>query len=88
MIIALVEGDPALAAESVARLHEVTGAEVHGGEVTITAADGAAAIAAVAVALNGSGVKVKELTLRRPSLDDVFLELTGGRIEEAEDHDA
>ncbi len=88
VIIALVEGDPALAAEAVARLPEVTGAEVHGGEVTITATDGAAAIAAVAVALNGSGVKVKELTLRRPSLDDVFLELTGGRIEESEDHDA
>ena len=88
VIIALVEGDPAVAAEVVARLPEVTGAEVHGGEVTITAADGAAAIAAVAVALNGSGVKVKELTLRRPSLDDVFLELTGGRIEESEDQDA
>ena len=88
VIIALVEGDPAVAAEVVAQLPEVTGAEVHGGEVTITAADGAAAIAAVAVALNGSGVKVKELTLRRPSLDDVFLELTGGRIEESEDQDA
>ena len=86
VIIALVEGDPAVAAEAVGGLPEVTGAEVHGGEVTITAADGAAAIAAVAVALNGSGVKVRELTLRRPSLDDVFLELTGGRIEE--DHDA
>ncbi len=88
VIIALVDGDPAVAADAVAGLPEVTGAEVHGGEVTITAADGAAAIAAVAVALNGCGVKVKELTLRRPSLDDVFLELTGGRIEEAEDHDA
>jgi ABC-2 type transport system ATP-binding protein len=85
VIVAHVEGDPAVAARAVAGLPDVTGAEVHGGEVTITAADGAAAIAAVAVALNGCGVKVKELTLRRPSLDDVFLELTGGRIEEDQD---
>jgi ABC-2 type transport system ATP-binding protein len=35
----------------------------------------------VAVALAGGGVPVRELTMRTPTLDDVFLELTGARIE-------
>ena len=43
-------------------------------------ADGSASISPVAVALAGCGVKVLELTLRTPTLDDVFLELTGNRI--------
>jgi ABC-2 type transport system ATP-binding protein len=34
----------------------------------------------VAVALSKSGAKVRELTLRTPTLDDVFLELTGNRF--------
>ena len=36
----------------------------------------------VAVALHEASVQVRNLTLRTPTLDDVFLELTGGRIEE------
>ena len=49
--------------------------------MTVSAEDGAATVSPVAVALNGCSVRVKELTLRTPSLDDVFLELTGNRIE-------
>ena len=41
----------------------------------------AAAVSPVAVALDQAGVTVTELTLRTPTLDDVFLELTGDRIE-------
>ena len=44
-------------------------------------ADGPATISAVAVALSGCGVPIRDLTLRTPTLDDVFLELTGTRIE-------
>ena len=33
------------------------------------------------VALAGAAVSVRELTLRTPTLDDVFLELTGTHIE-------
>ena len=50
-------------------------------ELTAAAADGAAIISPVAVALSGCGVTVQELTLRTPTLDDVFLELTGNRIQ-------
>jgi ABC-2 type transport system ATP-binding protein len=42
--------------------------------------DGAASIGPIAVAL-GSVTRVRHLTLRTPTLDDVFLELTGNRIE-------
>jgi hypothetical protein len=37
------------------------------------------------VALDGCAVRVLELTLRTPTLDDVFLELTGGRLGVGED---
>jgi ABC-2 type transport system ATP-binding protein len=36
----------------------------------------------VAIALDGCGVRVRDLTLREPTLDDVFLELTGEHIQE------
>ena len=47
----------------------------------ISVTNGAAAVSPVAVALDTAGAVVSELTLRTPSLDDVFLELTGDRIE-------
>ena len=47
----------------------------------VSVTDGAAAVSPVVVALDGAGVAVGELTLRTPTLDDVFLELTGDRIE-------
>ncbi|MEM7091456.1 MAG: ATP-binding cassette domain-containing protein [Actinomycetota bacterium] len=47
----------------------------------VSVSDGAAAVSPVAVALDAAGVSVGELTLRTPTLDDVFLELTGDRIE-------
>ena len=45
-------------------------------------ANGAAAISPIAVALAAAGVAVEGLTLRTPTLDDVFLHLTGGRLQE------
>jgi len=43
--------------------------------------NGSAAISPVAVALAGTDVIVRDLTLRTPTLDDVFLDLTGSHIE-------
>ena len=49
-------------------------------------------IADVAVALNGCGVPVTSLTLRTPTLDDVFLQVTGSHLaasdEDTRDADA
>lgn len=47
----------------------------------VSVSNGAAAVSPIAVALDGIGASVAELTLRTPTLDDVFLELTGDRIE-------
>jgi ABC-2 type transport system ATP-binding protein len=58
----------------------VQSVEARGDEMVITAIDGAATIGAVAVALN-TVAPVRYLTLRTPTLDDVFLELTGNHIE-------
>ncbi len=73
--------DAATAREAVANLPGVTEAEVRGSELSIAVADGAAAVSPVAVALSGCGVRVVDLTLRTPTLDDVFLDLTGGHIQ-------
>ena len=51
--------------------------EAHGHELVIATDNGSAAISPVAVALNGCDVVVRDLTLRTPTLDDVFLDLTG-----------
>ncbi len=75
------------AARSVARalavLAEVPGAshvEAHGAEVTVASEDGAAVISPVAVALAEADLSVLDISLRRPTLDDVFLDLTGRHI--------
>jgi ABC-2 type transport system ATP-binding protein len=82
VIIARIEGDGSVALRAVTGLAGVSSADLHGDELTIAVGDGAATISPVAVALSGCGVVVRDLTLRTPSLDDVFLELTGNRIQE------
>lgn len=47
----------------------------------VSVSNGAASVSPVAIALDSVGADVAELTLRTPTLDDVFLELTGDRIE-------
>jgi ABC-2 type transport system ATP-binding protein len=49
-------------------------------ELMVHAADGAAAMSPVALALHAAGATAVSLTLRRPTLDDVFLELTGSHL--------
>ena len=77
-----VDGDPAAAAGVLERVQAVSAVSTSDAEVVARTADGAAAVSPVAVALAQAGVHVTSLTLRTPTLDDVFLELTGNRIEE------
>jgi ABC-2 type transport system ATP-binding protein len=70
--------------QAVTGLAAVEGTEVSGHEVVISVADGPAAISPVAVALSQAGIRVEGLTLRTPTLDDVFLHITGGRMQEDE----
>ncbi len=80
VIVARVDGDAARACGAVESLAGVDHAEIHGDELSVSVTDGAAAIGPVAVALDGCDVPVRDLTLRTPTLDDVFLELTGEHI--------
>ncbi|MXV98942.1 MAG: ATP-binding cassette domain-containing protein [Acidimicrobiaceae bacterium] len=48
--------------------------------ITIATTDGAATVSSVAVALSGAGIHPQSLTVRTPSLDDVFLLATGYRM--------
>lgn len=54
---------------------------VNGQEITMLATNGAAVLSPLAAILAAQGVIVLELALRRSTLDDVFLELTGVRLE-------
>jgi len=81
VIVARVDGDAEVAKAAVEGIDGIDAVEIHRDELTATANDGAAVISPVAVALNGCGVTVRDLTLRTPTLDDVFLELTGEHIE-------
>ena len=48
--------------------------------LTISTADGAGLVADVAVAFSRQGISPQSLTVRTPSLDDVFLRATGHRL--------
>ncbi|MHB8328176.1 MAG: ATP-binding cassette domain-containing protein [Acidimicrobiales bacterium] len=51
------------------------------GELVVHAVDGGATMSPVALALHQSGAAVTSLTLRTPTLDDVFLSLTGTHLQ-------
>ena len=80
VIVARLDGWAEPARSAVERLAGIHSVDTRGDEIVVTAADGAATIGAVAVALNGVA-PVRHLTLRTPTLDDVFLELTGNHIQ-------
>jgi ABC-2 type transport system ATP-binding protein len=84
LVVVHVDGESDKAAKVLADLATIESVTTTGNELLAHTADGAAAISPVAVALAEAGVRVRNLTLRTPTLDDVFLELTGNRIEEGE----
>jgi ABC-2 type transport system ATP-binding protein len=81
VIIARVDGEAALMRRLVENIPDVLSVEAHGSELVIATGNGSALISPVAVALADGDVQVRDLTLRTPTLDDVFLELTGSHIE-------
>jgi ABC-2 type transport system ATP-binding protein len=81
--------DPAVVARTVAAVADVGEAEPHvdeaTGKVSIPVGSrGSDALITAVRALDAAGVQVQGLTIRRPSLDDVFLAVTGHAAEEAE----
>ncbi len=82
VIIADVEGDAETAKSAVAGLQDIERVDAYGTQVVVRVSNGAARIGAVALALNQNGVEVREIRMRTPTLDDVFLSVTGERFEE------
>lgn len=81
LIITQIEGDPGIASAAVRNIQRVEQVDARGSELTISVSNGAELIGNVAIALNQAGVNIREITLRTPTLDDVFLQVTGGRMQ-------
>ena len=81
VIVARLDGDAGAARTAMAGVAGVEAVDVRGHSLVVTAMNGAATIGPVAVALDGCGIPVRDLVLRTPTLDDVFLELTGSHIQ-------
>ena len=75
-------GDAERIITALATIDDLGSVESAGDEVVISVVNGAKAISPVAVALSEQGIVVEGLTLRTPTLDDVFLRLTGERMNE------
>jgi daunorubicin resistance ABC transporter ATP-binding subunit len=70
--------DPALLAAAMTGLGSATPTvDADAGLVVVPVADGPGVLPDVAARLAAAGLRVSDLALRRPSLDDVFLALTG-----------
>jgi ABC-2 type transport system ATP-binding protein len=80
LVVASTRGEANGAVEKLRALEAVERVDVRGEELTIVTPDGPRVVGKVAVALEESGVPVERLTLRTPTLDDVFLEVTGNRL--------
>ena len=84
LIVVKLDGDAPDAVEALMGIPQVTRVDSHGQELTVSVANGAALISSVALALDQRGIAVQELTLRTPTLDDVFLQVTGGRLRDSD----
>jgi ABC-2 type transport system ATP-binding protein len=82
LIIARVDGDATKTCGAVEQAPGVEQVQANGDTLTIRATHGDEAIGPVAVALHDCGVAIHSLTMRSPTLDDVFLQLTGGHLQE------
>ncbi len=82
VIFVQMDGYADEAKAAVSDVDGVVDVDASGGELIIHVVNGAAHISDVALALNAHNVQVTELTLRTPTLDDVFLSVAGARMEQ------
>ena len=81
LIIVKLDGEASgEVADALRSLPSVDAVDAHDSEVTVSTGNGAALVSGVALKLNELGIGVRELTLRTPTLDDVFLQVTGSRL--------
>jgi ABC-2 type transport system ATP-binding protein len=79
--VAEVEGEDPTALDTLGRLAAVDRVTTTDSTITVRTTDGPAVLGSVAQALGGTRLSVKSLTLRTPTLDDVFMKVTGSHIE-------
>ncbi len=82
LIVADVEGDDRTVLARLRALPGVDAVSYDEGRVVVSTRDGPAELSPVAIALSATSLRVKALTMRTPTLDDVFMELTGSHIKE------
>ena len=80
-LIVLRVDDAARAEPIVAAVPGIDAVESQGDEILAATSDGPGHVSPIVVALADADVRVRELTLREPTLDDVFLTLTGQHLE-------
>jgi ABC-2 type transport system ATP-binding protein len=83
LIVADVDGDDPTVLAKLQVLNGVDAVSYEAGRIVVSTKDGPAGLSPVAIALGGTSLRVKALTLRTPTLDDVFMELTGSHIQDA-----
>ena len=81
LVVARVSGQDGAVVARLESLDGVDSVNRLDDELLIAAADGPASVLAVAEVLAASSLRVDSLTLRSPTLDDVYAELTGTHIE-------
>jgi ABC-2 type transport system ATP-binding protein len=80
VVVVTIDGEMAAAHEALRALDIVEHCEAVGDELVAAVASGPAAVPRIAFALDGLPLTIREISVRRPSLDDVFLEVTGARL--------
>jgi len=80
LVVATISDRADAAPRALAAVRHVRAVDVQGSRVTIAVTDGGAAVSPIAVALTAAGLQVHDLTLRCPTLDDVFLSITGEHV--------
>jgi ABC-2 type transport system ATP-binding protein len=80
LIVAEIDGHDPMVARRLEKLPGVDAVTADQGRITISTSDGPAGLSPVALALHQTALTVKSLTLRTPTLDDVFMELTGSAM--------
>ena len=82
VIVADVDGHDRTVLAKLQALQGVDAVSYEEGRIVVSTKDGPAELSPVAIALGATSLRVKTLTMRTPTLDDVFMELTGSHIQE------
>ncbi len=80
-VVAVRVDDVPLATGVIETIPGIDSVEARGDEIMAGTANGPGSVSPIAVALAEAGVRVHALTVREPTLDDVFLTLTGQHLD-------